>query len=75
VNGLGDDLLESMMVGRLPLSTSEVLTEVGNVRLGFGLDDVTTAHLFVNSLTMGWSIDTGSPWELFISPSSPDIDR
>lgn len=50
-----------MTIGNISFSESHVTTDVGKMREGLGFNGVAGEHLFVNCLTMGWSIDTGSP--------------
>lgn len=51
-----------MTIGNISFSESHVTTDVGKMREGLGFNGVAGEHLFVNCLTMGWSIDTGSPF-------------
>jgi hypothetical protein len=48
--------------GSMSLSMSLVTTAVGKMREGFGLNWVAGGHLRVNCLTIGKSIETGSPY-------------
>lgn len=49
------------MYGSSSASASEQITSVGNMRGGSGTADVAGGHLRLKSLTMGQSLDTGSP--------------
>lgn len=59
--GRGGKLQEFMTRGSMSLSSSDVTTAVGNMRGGLGLNRVEGAHFRVKCLTIGKSIETGSP--------------
>jgi hypothetical protein len=62
VEGKGKEKLQEFMTrGSMSLSKSLLITAVGNTRGGFGLTRDAGGHFRVNFLTIGESIETGSP--------------
>jgi hypothetical protein len=49
-------------MGNISFSKSHSTTDVAKIRGGLGFNGVAGEHLFVNGLTIGWSIETGSPF-------------